>query len=363
MMYLKRGQRVGPGGFENPYFKRKPIVPKTGWDYYRKRGRTILSKDAQLKLEWIIFYFTVGNYHATKTAQHFGVTRKTLHKWLKRFDTRNLSALEEHRRTPILKRQWGVLREEEANIISLRKKNMEYGKKKLQVLYLREFGITISTWKIERVIRRYNLFPEKEKHQYKVKKRGKQHSKMRIHTIKEQLKKNTEFGFLWHIDTVVVWWYGERRTILTAIEDRTKIAYARVYKTNTTSYTKDFLERLMYLVEGKVSIMHSDNGSEFQGLFEQTCKQLTIQQIYSRPHTPKDNPALERFNNTIQYEWLKYSEVGLDDIAEANRELTTWLVKYNSYRPHETLDYKTPLEYAQEQFFKVLPMWSARTQA
>lgn len=361
-MYLKRGQRVGRNGFVNPYFKRKPIVPKNGWNYYRLRGKKTLSQQAQLKLEWIIFYHTAGGRSATNTASHFGLTRKTFHKWLTRFDEGNLTTLEELKRTPVTKRQWMVTRVEEGNIISLRKKNMEYGKKKLKKLYLREFGATISTWKIERVIRRYGLFPEgKDKHRYQVEKRGKQVHKVRIHTLKEQLRKNTEFGFLWHIDTVVVWWYGTRRTILTAIEDRTKIAFARVYKTNTTSYTKDFLERLVYLVDGKITVMHSDNGSEFQGKFERTCKELSIQQIYSRPHTPKDNPALERFNNTIQYEWLKYSEVGLEDIIEANYDLTTWLIKYNNYRPHQSLDYKTPLEYAYEQFFKVLPMWPAST--
>jgi len=88
--------------------------------------------------------------------------------------------------------------------------------------------------------------------------------------------------------------------------------------------------------------MHQDNGSEFQGAFERACQTLGILQIYSRPHTPKDNPSLERFNSTIQYEWLKYSKTGLDDINAANQDLTNWLVKYNSYRPHQALDYKTP---------------------
>ncbi len=360
---MKRGQKLGPAGYLNPYFERKHIPFKVDLNYFRTLGKDTLSTDAQLKLEWIIFYHTVVNRNATKTAAYYGITRKTFHKWFKRFDIKNLSTLEEQKRIPNIKRRWKVTHEEETNIIALRKSNMEFGKKKLKVLYLREHGKTISTWKIERVIRRYNLFPEKDKHQYRVEKRSKQVRKVRIHTVKEQIKQAHEFGFLWHIDTVVVWWYGKRRTILTALEDKTKIAYARVYSTNTSSYSKDFLQRLMYLVEGKIQIMHSDNGSEFQGLFEEACKDLNIQQIYSRPHTPKDNPALERFNSTIQYEWLKYSEVGLDDITEANYDLTNWLIKYNSYRPHESLDYKTPLEYAHEQFFKVLPKWSAYTHA
>jgi putative transposase len=115
----------------------------------------------------------------------------------------------------------------------------------------------------------------------------------------------------------------------------------------------------MYLAEGRINIAHQDNGGEFQGAFEKACRTLGILQIYSRVKTPTDNAALESFNGTIQREWLDLSEVGLDDIDEANKDLTRWLIKYNSYRPHEALDYQTPLEHAQEQFFKVLPMWSA----
>lgn len=199
----------------------------------------------------------------------------------------------------------------------------------------------------------------KQQKQYQRKQKSK--VKIRIHEVKDTIKTIKKFGFLWHIDAIIIWWYGTRRIIFTALEDKTKIAYARVYTTNTASYSQDFLKRLMHLVEGRVTIMHSDNGSEFAGDFEKACTQLNITQIYSRPHTPKDNPALERFNNTIQREWLDFSEVGLDDILDANHDLTTWLVKYNSYRPHESLDYLTPLEYAQQQFFNVSPMWSAWT--
>jgi len=254
-----------------------------------------------------------------------------------------------------------VSKEEESNITDLRKRNLELGKKKLQVLYKKEYGEYISTWKIERVIRRHKLYPDLVKHNYQVEKRSKSEPKIRIHTVKDRLKQIREFGFLWHIDAIIIWWYGQRRIIFTAMEEITKIAFSRIYKTNTSGFAEDFLRRLMYLSDGKINIMHQDNGSEFKGAFEKACETLGILQIYSRPHTPKDNPALEKFNDTIQREWLALSEVGLDDISEGNLDLTKWLIKYNSYRPHQALDYKTPLEYAQETFFKVLPMWSART--
>lgn len=250
---------------------------------------------------------------------------------------------------------------EEERIINLRKQNMEFGKAKLKVIYKRDYQEDISTWKIERVIRKHKLYPDPVKHDQVTKKKSRSEPKIRIHQVKKAIKKIQEFGFLWHIDAIIIWWYGQRRVIFTAMEETTKIAFARVYTTNTSSFAEDFLKRLVYLVDGKISVMHQDNGSEFQGNFEKACETLGILQIYSRPHTPKDNPALERFNSTIQYEWLEYSEVGLDDLQEANLDLTTWLVKYNSYRPHAALEYQTPLEYAHQNFFQVLPMWPAYT--
>jgi hypothetical protein len=357
-------QRMLPATHSLAYFPvQKPINIDHKWTLLRKLSKDILSVGAQGRLEWIIFYFTVGEENATYTANYFSISRKTFHKYLKRFEEKNLKTLEEQSRKPSHTRIWTVTRQEEADIIVLRKKNMEYGKKKLKVLYKRECGKDITTWKIERIIRRHKLYPDKKKHDKQVKAKAKSNPKVRIHTVKEALRKIKQFGFLWHIDAIIIWWYGQRRIIFTAMEDRTKIAYARVYKTNTSGYAEDFLKRLFYLVEGKVEIMHQDNGSEFAGEFERACKKLEILQIYSRARTPKDNPALERFNKTIQDEWLRFSEVGLDDILLANEDLTVWLVKYNSYRPHDSLDNLTPLEYAQQNFFQVLPMWSADTAA
>ncbi|MCL5435439.1 MAG: integrase core domain-containing protein [Patescibacteria group bacterium] len=347
--------------WKNYFFPTKPIEIPKKWILLRSICKDTLSLKAQEKLEWIIFYQTIAKKNALYTAIYFGISPKTLHKWIGRFNEKSLYSLEEQSRRPQKLRGWMVTKEEEANIIALRKKNMEYGKKKLKVLYKREYGRSVSTWKIERVIRKYNLYPDKVKHDYQVEKRKNLKAKIRINTVKEQLKQIREFGFLWHIDAIIIWWYGQRRVIFTAVEDITKIAFARVYKTNTSGFSEDFLKRLMYLTEGKINIMHQDNGGEFQGAFERACETLGILQIYSRPHTPKDNPSLEKFNATIQREWLALSEVGLDDVNEANKDLTKWLMKYNSYRPHQALDYKTPLEYAQENFFQVLPMWSART--
>jgi len=143
------------------------------WDLYRNIAKDKLTKSAQLKLEWIIFLETIGKRKVVPTARHFGINPKTLHKWKGRFDEKNLYSLEEHKRTPVHVRQWMVSPLEQERIKALRRANIKLGKRKLKELYINEYKENISTWKIERVIRRYNLYPEKNKHKYLVEKRAK----------------------------------------------------------------------------------------------------------------------------------------------------------------------------------------------
>lgn len=330
------------------------LKPRTTFDNWRTfANNNHLSPGAKQRLEWLIFYFSVGKKNALTTASYFGIPSKTFHKWKKRFDPNYIQSLEENSKAPHKRRAWQVTLVEEERIVSLRKKFLKYGKGKLKVLYLQEYGEVVSTWKIERVIRKHRLYPALDKYRKLAQRRPSNKKKI------QQLIKEGYQGTLWHTDTIIIYWYGERKVIFTALEDTTKVSYSRVYKTNSSRKAKDFLERLVYLSQGDIKIIHSDNGSEFAGEFERACQELGIQQVYSRVRTPKDNSALERYNRTIQEEWLELSEVGLDDILEANLDLTNWLIEYNNHRPHQALDYLTPLAYAVK--IKVLPMYPAST--
>lgn len=243
-------------------------------------------------------------------------------------------------------------------IYNLRKAHIRYGKKKLKRICLRDHGVDISTWKIERVIRKHKLYPDpiKNKRTQFKRARRKANPRIRVHN----LLKPTKIGALWHIDSIVLNIGNLRRAIITGIDEVSKVAYARMYPSNTSTYAKDFIQRLMYLTEGTISVIHTDNGSEFDGYFAQAVKELNIPRVYSRPHTPKDNPVNERFNRTIQEDWLDGVVFEPGDLSEANKLMTDWLVEYNTYRPHESLDQLTPIEYVESQF-KVLPMYPTHT--
>ena len=343
------------------FFLGRSVSTTPNWQSLREQGRKKLSAKALLKLEFIIFYHTLGNKNAKITSLHFGITRKTLHKWIKRFNTHNLSGLEEISRSPVHVRKRQITLVQRVRIKSLRTRYLKYGKMKLISLYEQEYKEKISSWKIQKVIEEENLYPDK----VSVSRLRKRQVQARIHKRQRitKLIKEKKVNYLWHVDTVVLTLTsGGYRYLLTAIDEVSKLSYARLYSTHTSRNAKDFLTRLVYLTDKKVINLHTDNGSEFKKEFEEACHELGIPQWYSRPHTPKDNAVLERFNRTIQEEFITMSDSDILFVREFNESLTDWLIEYNFHRPHKTLDYKTPIQYLDEYYQKELPMYSSPTE-
>ena len=119
-----------------------------------------------------------------------------------------------------------------------------------------------------------------------------------------------------------------------------------------------------HLVNQPIENLQIDNGSEFALEFERATNELQIQGYFSRVKTPRDNPEIERLNQTLEYEWLYNSNLSLDP-EEFNPRLTEWLIEYNFHRPHQSLGYLTPIEYIEKELAKipgqVLPTWSTTT--
>jgi transposase InsO family protein len=349
------------------FFKRKPITQKDRYETWRGVADLLgFTPQERLRVEWMVFYYTEGKENATHTAKYFGISRKTFHKWFKRFkDSKyNVKNLADQSKAPYHKRNWEVTLIQEERIRSLRNRYPYYGKKKLKTLYEKEYSEEISTWKIERVIRRYKLYPDQKKQERITRKRARARRKPKKRIT--QLVKEGRPCFLFQLDTIVIYWGNLKRYILTAVDHATKLGYARMYKNKSSRSAADFLYRLRYLVDQPIENLQTDNGSEFAREFERAVAKLGIQRYFSRVKTPKDNPEIERFNETLEYEWLYNSNLSLNP-EELNPRLTEWLIEYNFNRPHQSLAYLTPVEYIEKQLAKirspVLPMWSASTTA
>lgn len=342
------------------YFKSKEVKTIGKWQLLRLNGKEILTPTAQLKLEWMIFYHTIGKQNAVYTAKHFGINPKTFHKFKKRFNERNLLSLEEQSRAPLKTRTRDISYLQREQICDLRKKHIKWGKLKLRQRYFETYGVYISSWKFQKVIEQEHLYFDKTKvvKQKAKRKQAQRKLRNRVHKLLKERRTN----FLWHVDTVIFTLpHGGYRYLLTAIDDYSKLAYARLYTTHSSKQTADFLRRLHFLTEGEIINLHHDNGTEFQKDFEAACKQLSLPQWYSRAYTPKDNAVLERFNRTIQEEFVDIIDIDVDEIQVFNARLTDWLIEYNLIRPHQALDYQSPLNYIDKEHNNVLPMYSSRT--
>ena len=129
----------------------------------------------------------------------------------------------------------------------------------------------------------------------------------------------------------------------------------------TRVVASDFLCRLQYLIPQSIENLQTDNGSEFAHYLEEAAL------YFSRVRTPKDNPKVKRFHETLEYEW-PYDGNLILDCDRFNRQLTEWLIEYNFNRPHEALDCSSPIEYIEKELIRirgpsqVIPMWSASIQ-
>lgn len=362
---MGKGLLSGAGTFSLTY-----NLPYRFYKFMKAHPMVDLSPEAQKRLSMIEFYYQVKD--ATVVSHLFKVSRKTFYKWLNRYELsgKRLSSLEDNSKTPITKRSKLLDFNTELEIKHLREKKIRTGKVKLQKIFRTKYKRFVSQSHITHVIQKYNLYydPVKAKNIKLKKRKGWGAKKIRINEVNPNDYLSPEKPFFFTTDTIVLYLpYGMKRYVLTAIEQTKKIAYARVYSSKSSLSSFDFLMRLQALVDSKIAAILSDNGSEFAKYFEEACRRLDIIHIYSRVHTPKDNPVCERFNRTIQEEFMEIDEyfeplLSETNLTEANRRLTEWLVEYNFERPHQSLNYKTPFEwYNGYKLKEVLPMYPTLT--
>ncbi len=138
-----------------------------------------------------------------------------------------------------------------------------------------------------------------------------------------ELKKKPIDKLLFQMDTKVIWCNPTKRYIFSAVETHSKIAFSRMYKNGSSYNARDFLLRLYYLVNKNDFYVQSDNGSEYHKYFNQDCNNLNLEHYFSRIKTPKDNACVERFNRTLQEEFLQMGNY-IDDVDVFNPPVASW---------------------------------------
>lgn len=96
---------------------------------------------------------------------------------------------------------------------------------------------------------------------------------------------------------------------------------------------------------GKPATIHCDNGPEFiSKVLDQWCYQNGVELDFSRKGRPTDNAYAESFNGRFRDECLNFH--WFMSLEDARVKIEDWRREYNDQRPHTSLKFLTPTEFA-----------------
>jgi putative transposase len=139
---------------------------------------------------------------------------------------------------------------------------------------------------------------------------------------------------------------GGKLRMLCVVDEYTRECLAiRVERSLTGGIVAETLEWL-FLVHGAPAYMRSDNGGEFiAGVVQKWIAASGSRTLYITPGSPWENPYIESFHGRLRDECLK-REVFYNG-REAQIIIEAWRREYNNDRPHSSLGYATPAEFAE----------------
>ena len=295
-----------------------------------------LSKSAKLRVSWLTHYRKHAN--ATVTCRRFGISRNTLYKWAARYAERGPRGLEDLSRAPKTRRISKVPWQTVDLICSIRKEQPAWSKHKVAVILARDHGITLSASAVGRIMKRKGLYDERVS-----RKRSKAAKRRQQRLRAEWWMKNAFPGCLIQVDTKHLRFAGKKFYQFTAIDCFSRLAFCRVFSSASSKCAEMFLEELAGFMPFPLVALQTDNGSEFLRHFDEATEEMLVTHYFSHPYCPKENAHVERKIQTTKYELWAFKEAYT--VRELNELVDEWNHTYIYVRPHQSLDYLTPVEF------------------
>lgn len=306
----------------------------------RTMGLTLKAKQRLKILDW----HRNHRQNISLTARHFGIQRRILRDWLKQFHHFGAIGLNDRSKRPKHLRRPTTSRDIEAEILRVRKKYPVWSKYKIKA----HLGLHISTSTVGRILKRRGLISIKI---------SRKRSKAMTHPKKRYPRDIviTQAGTLVQIDTkVVIGIGGIHMYQWTAIDVLTK---QRVLWASTRLSSRNgrrFLEMCQREYPFQILAVQTDNGHEFLAEFRAYLEQQNIPHYFIEPRSPKQNSYVERSHRTDDDEFYNQGN-GYYSITNLLPRLKNWQSEYNTIRPHQSLNYLTPLAYYQRSISAQLP--------
>lgn len=132
---------------------------------------------------------------------------------------------------------------------------------------------------------------------------------------------------------------------LSIVDEHTRECLALKVDRSITS--EDVIDRLaeLFAMRGVPRAIRSDNGPEFIArAIQRWLRQVEVETLYIEPGSPWENGYAESFHSRLRDEFLAL-EV-FENLAAARKLTAAWRDDYNHYRPHSSLGYVAPVEFA-----------------
>ncbi len=307
----------------------------------------MITKEAQRRARILTFW----KKHGIKaTEEAFNIKERTLYLWQKKLREGNgkLETLNCGSRAPKKKRQrrynYHIIEE----LIRLRDIHPNLGEKKLYPL-LKEYCDTISIncpkpSTIGNIIRDkggMRTIPKKITGTGRIKPYKKQKVLRKPKDIAI-----TSPGSLVALDTIERHECGARRYIITVEDIYSRFTFAWCTTSHASKAAEEFFLLWTQVFPYITTFVLTDNGSEFKKHFAKRLLELQITHYHTYPRTPKMNAHIERFNRTIQEEFVDYHRTLLLNPDSFNKKLMNYLLFYNTKRVHYAFKNKlTPVQF------------------
>ena len=312
------------------------------------RHKYMITEKAKEKVKIISFWKKYGP-EATKEAYNVG--ESTLYLWQTKLKA-NQGQLESLNNESTKPKNFRVSKFKDTvreYIIQERNIHHNLNKDKLSVLILNDLKIKISASTIGRIIKQLKekgLIKRYTKLSFHAKTgRLIEHNIIKRKKLRLKNYKSTYLGDVVQIDTIVRFIQGIKRYTLTAIDTYGRFAFAYTYSSHSSLTASHFINKLIEVSPYTIRKINTDNGSEFASHFDLALKRHSIIHYHSYPRSPKMNAFVERFNRTLDEEFLRYNkQTCAYNLEEFNRKLMDYLIWYNSKRPHHSLALLSPMQ-------------------
>lgn len=294
-------------------------------------------QEAHIRQQILEYFLKKGN--ATETARRYRISRKTLYKWLKRYDGTWQSLLDQSRRPHRMPRAHTP--EEIRQIRRLLKK---YHWEDLILAYqgMREkYGYTRSYGGFKRIASK--LKAEKGN---KKRKRRKNKPYQRAEYPGRKVQVDVKYV---PTECVVD---GQKYYQFTAVDECTRWTYRQMYDEHSTYSAEAFLVELIQKCPFPIQEIQTDNGTEFtkalisndpndKSLFELKLEEYQIAYHRIRIATPRHNGKVERQHRIDQQRFYDY--LRMFSLEDGRKQLATYQNKSNHYIKH-CLGLRSPIE-------------------